>query len=365
MHLDRRRLLVSGSAFLAGGRARSPATATSPLDRLLAAHADVLPERAGAGANHYPMAAEALETLGHEDAIEEAWVRDAQGYAGTLPRGGPIDADARSALGEYGRFGDWLDHFRRELERTSWRAVVAAWAPRLASGIVAATFHGVIRTAHAVRALRREETPARRGELAVGLSYWASRHVELPVREGKAGGAGDLRATLLGLEHPWLDDDTDVPFDAVLARLLDAPIAPPVPVEPPGARAALDELVREASLAFLEMLVLERHRIWLLHTITGPAAIDLLLPDVDGPTARTLVARARQAVVALYAAYGAPYSAGAHLRETPGGWPDLVEQAAGSGSVHTIKLLEALRRFDRGGPDTLYRSVAEQWLEWK
>lgn len=373
MELDRRQLLAAGGALLASGGSglQDPAVA-SPLDRLLVAHADALPERAGAGANHYPMATEALEALGHEAAIEEAWVRGASGYAGEPGRTGALDPRARDALGDYdGRFGDWLDHFRGELVRAPWREVVGPWASRLAPGLVAATFHGLIRTAHAVRALRRADTPARRGELAVGLAYWAARHVELPVREGSPPGPADLRAALQGVEHPWLADTEDVPFDAVLARLQEVALAPPVEPAPPGelpsteVRAQLALLVREAALAFLEMLVQERHRIWLLHTITGPAAIDLLLPEVEAVGARYLVAHARQAVVALHAAYGAPYTPGAHLRTAPGQWPDLIGQAARSGSVHTIKLLEALQRFDPTVGDPLYRSVAAQWLEWK
>ena len=49
------------------------------------------------------------------------------------------------------------------------------------------------------------------------------------------------------------------------------------------------------------MLVLERYRIWMLHTITGPAAVELLLPEVDEAGARALVAYVRQAVVAMVA----------------------------------------------------------------
>ena len=373
MKLDRRQFLATSACVASSGAGASfrDAQQTAPLDLLLVAHADVLPERAGAGANHYPMAAEALEALGHEDAIEDAWRRGAEGYAGELPRVAPIE-DAREPLGAYERFGDWLDFFRRELARAPWRSVVGAWAPRLAPGMVGATFHGLIRSAHAARALRRREGDARRNELAVGLAYWAARYTELPVDERLRGDARSprdgksLRALLTGLEHPWLADDTDVDFFAVVERLTAAPLAPPVALDERDStpRAELDLLVHEAATAFLEMLVLERQRIWLLHTVTGPAAVDLLLPDVDAAGARTLVEHARQAVVALHAAYGAPYTAGAHVRPSPGEWPELTERAAESRSVHTIKLIEALARFDRDG-DPLHRSVAAQWLEWK
>jgi hypothetical protein len=51
------------------------------------------------------------------------------------------------------------------------------------------------------------------------------------------------------------------------------------------------------------------------------------------------------------------------VRASPPAWPELVRRAAESRSVHTVKLLEALGRCDRG-EDPLRRSVAAQWLEW-
>ena len=54
---------------------------------------------------------------------------------------------------------------------------------RLAPGLSAAATHGILRTAHAARALSRRDTPERRGELARGLAYWAVAYEELPARE--------------------------------------------------------------------------------------------------------------------------------------------------------------------------------------
>lgn len=367
MRLDRRQFLATGGLYLAwcGASGRLPVNRRErPLDSLLEAHADVLPERAGAGANHYPMAAEALEALGYESAIEDSWRRGAAGYAGELPRAAAIQ-DPAEALGAYDRYGDWLDYFRGALEHQPWRSVIAAWTPRLAPGISAAAFHGVIRTGHAARALRQGEAAARRSELAAGLAYWASRYIELPMLPGTPTAGESIHAALEGLEHRGPDDRTDVDFDSVMGRLVETPIAPPVTLEAPGTtvQADLDDLVRAATTGFLEMLILERHRIWLLHTITGPAAVGLLLPEVDPAGARKLVAYARQAVVAMYSAFGAPYRARAHVRASPPEWPNLISRAVDSRSVHTIKLIEALVRFDDDG-DSLHRSVAAQWLEW-
>ncbi|MEQ1891865.1 MAG: questin oxidase family protein [Planctomycetota bacterium] len=363
MELDRRRLLVAGGACLTSCAARARHTTDAPetLDLLLEAHADVLPERAGAGANHYPMAAEALVTLGHAQAIEPDWIRGAAGYAGE-ERHGSARLE-RDALGDYGRFADWRAHFRDELARGPWQALVAEQAPRLAPGLSGAAFHGLIRTAHAVRALRERDTPARRGELANGLAYWAARYAELPTNPALVDRPDELERTLTRLTHPWIDDDADVDFSAVDERLARAALAPPVELDDDPA-TELDALVHAAASAFLEMLVQERQRIWLLHTVTGPAAAGLLLPEVDSDGARLLVAHARQAVVALQSAFGAPYTPGAHLRASPPAWPELVQRAVASRSVHSIKLVEALRRQAGADPDPLWRTVAVQWLEW-
>ena len=222
----------------------------------------------------------------------------------------------------------------------------------------------MLRTAHAARALRRHETAARRRELACGLAYWAARHTELPTRPDEPG-AASLQETLRHLEHPWLDDRTPVDFAGVTERLTAAALAPPADLAAagPDPRAALDALVHAAAEGFLEMLVVERHRIWVLHTVTGPAAVGLLLPEVDPAGARALVEYARQAVVALYAAFGEPFAARAHLRTEPPPWPELIQRAADSRSVHTVKLIEALVRFEHPD-DPLFRSVAAQFYEW-
>lgn len=367
VELHRRELLAAGCAYLAacgpcGGRERN-----ARLDRLLEAHANRLPERVGAGANHYPMAAEVLEALGYKADIDDSWIADASLYTGELGRVRAIeeDADVRAALGRYDRFGDLLDFFRAAVESESWRAVVARWTPRLAPAICAAAFHGVIRTGHAVRALRRRDSAARRGELAVGLAFWAARYVELPTT-GRVDGAGEsFDETLAPLSHPWGDDREDIGYFAVVDRLIEMPIALPVTLEEAGAsaEAELDEIVREAATAFLEMLVLERNRLWLLHTVTGPAAVQWLLPEVDRFGARTLVAYARQAVVAMYDAYGEPFTPRAHVRASTDAWPTQIRRAVDSRSVHGIKLIDALVRFERDD-DPLWRSVAAQWFEW-
>lgn len=363
MTLDRRELLAAGGVWLAAcstqPRTRRAVDATR-LDELFAAHAAVLPERAGAGANHYPMAAEALASLGYADSIDADWNEGAARYTGVLPRGAPID-DVAGALGDWGRYGNWLDTFRAELDRDPWRDVLARWVPHVAPGVSAALFHGLIRSAHAVRALRERDTPQRRGELAVGLAYWAARFAPL----SSAPDAPRLSTPLAELTPLWVDEIDDVPFDLVHRRLERQALAPRVSAEdferPAG--AVLERTACEAAELLLEMLVAERHRIWLLHAVTGPAAAALLVPELPARDADRLAAYTRQAVAALWIAFGAPCQPRAHLRDATPSWSECVERAAASGSVHTIKLVEALGRL-RAVDEGLCRSVAAQWFEW-
>ena len=58
--------------------------------------------------------------------------------------------------------------------------VVARWIPTLAGGLTGAAMRGLIRTAHAVRALDGHETPERVEELSRALAYWAARYQALP-----------------------------------------------------------------------------------------------------------------------------------------------------------------------------------------
>ena len=372
MRLSRRDWVVTCGAAIARWRARGRAE-EDPLDRLLEAHAEALPERPGAGANHYPMAAEVLVAMGHAAAIADSWRRGARGYEGEIPREAPLE-DPAAAFGRYDRYGDLLDVYRASLRSDDWRDVVAREVPRLAPGLIGGAFHGLIRTGHAVRALRSSDSPARRRELAVALAYWAARYTELPAPEGASVSGVSLRDLLRRPPDSRLElGEEEVDFFAVTGHVIERAIVPPVRLaETDGAEgatstaiaAALDELVTEAARAFLEMLVLERHRIWLLHTVTAPAAVGLILPELGLSSAARLVANCRQGVVAFYSTFGAPHTPNEHLRETVPAWNDLIDRAAKSGSVHTIKLIDALRRF-AAKDDRLFRSVAAQWFEWE
>jgi len=115
------------------------------MDQALEMFARTGPEYGGGLANHGPMAAEALITLGRSDAVipwVERYKRNLQDPPGARR---PISSeDWREALGDISRVGDWIAFFNREMKAASWRSVLGQWLPRLAPGLVAAGVYGFL-----------------------------------------------------------------------------------------------------------------------------------------------------------------------------------------------------------------------------
>jgi hypothetical protein len=129
----------------------------------------------GVAPNHGPMAAEALIALGRDDVVV-AWAdRYRRKLDAMPPATSPITAGGwAQALGAIDRFGDWVAFFRAQLDETPWRVVFREWIRRLLPATPSAGGHGLIRTAHALRALVDAETALRVEELGVALAYWAA-----------------------------------------------------------------------------------------------------------------------------------------------------------------------------------------------
>jgi hypothetical protein len=244
--------------------------------------------------NHGPMACETLAFLGFEDEID-GWARRftevvGEGPQPTEPLGGR-SFDWRGALGDYKRLPEWIGYFERGIAADGWQRVVGVWVPRLVPGMATVLFHGLIRTAHAVRAVDAVETSPRKAELARALGYWAARFQPgRPVTDVEAVG------------------------DAVHA-------------------------VREAAAHGARQYVVDPN-IFNLHGVTGAMAVDLLVGHIAPEAGVTASAHLR-------AEHGALYHApdpGVSLDEVSG-WDDgLARSAARSRDAHQVKLVEACRR---------------------
>ena len=319
------------------------------------------PEYAGRLANHGPMAAEALVVLARPDAVVP-WV---EGYRKRLyehPSGThPIDPKAwREALGDGARVGDWIVFFGRQVEERPWKEVLAEWVPRLAPGVIAAAFHGVIRTGHAVRSLDARETRARRRELAEGLGYWAATYEALPEAPGTAG-HGTPSGAIPNVAS--LPADRQIHTGNITDRLAPLERFPPFAgvagmVDTNGdASAFISNLTETFASVYLEN-VPPGSVITYIHAVTGPSAIRLLLPHLDANARSALLRYGWQGASALYAASGGKWTGPLAAPASKISRDDLVDQAVATGDEHAIKFTEACLREYALNPKPVYLGAA-------
>ena len=323
------------------------------------------PEYAGKLANHGPMAAQALVALERPDAVVP-WVETYRKRLLAHPGGiRPIDpAGWREALGDNDRVGDWIVLFRRELEERPWKVVLAEWTARLSPGVVAAAFHGAIRTAHGVRSLEAQETPARVRELAEGLGYWAATYNALPesLSPAKPPAGRKPSAAIAGV--PILPRDKQISYGNITDRLQPLDTFPPFAgvadaVDPSGDTSAFMSDLTETFAGVYLASVTRGTLITFIHGVTGPAAVRTLLPYVSPEEQRRLTRYTWQACASFSSSAGGkvapPPSGGATLPSRE----ELTERALATGDEHAIKFAEACFREYALNPKPVYILAAK------
>ncbi|MEW1902108.1 questin oxidase family protein [Streptomyces sp. NPDC086147] len=323
-------------------------------------------------ANHGPMGAEALALLGQTDEVAR-WVgryRKAMEHheppAARFALDPADESSWRPALGAFRRAGDWERLFLRELAGGPWREVLAHWWPRLLPGLFAGLTHGVIRTAHAVRGLDAAgdgATALQRGELARGLAYWAARYRELPGRP-RLRGTHELSEAVAALPRVPLDGpagpDTGRHRLDMLAEL-------------PGYGDSLEALApRQASRLLSEMTAQfadvylghpEVYPVPLVHGVTAPAAVRLVLPHLPPALHEPTLARLWQvqsAFLLVFTSDRRDEGTDAWRSDSPDLPPldELGARAAEHGDEHVIKFTEACLREYALRPDPRYPAAA-------
>jgi len=289
-------------------------------------------------------------------------IRRITGTISAPPPREAIDATAenwRAALGDFARASDWLDHFRRALAEQPWQAVMRLWVPRLMDGYAGGLTHGLIRTAHAVRAMPGGDAPGdrERNELAHGLAYWAASY---------RCSAGDA------------DREGTQPLGAALQALPrgdGADIAPTI--ESLEATPDIDAAISRHTASFARLLLAHDEfapvpTIQLVHSITAPRSMrDLLpfLPPARGAWAYRRLWQVSAAILArLTKTPEAPETAIA-IAAPKLSRDELIDRAVAHRDDHVIKLTEACLAEDERRPDPVYRAAAEAILEripaWK
>jgi hypothetical protein len=310
-------------------------------------------------ANHGPMGAEALAVLGHGDAVA-GWV---EGYRTAMPHHEPpaprfaLDAadesSWRGALGAFDRAGDWEKLFRAELADQSWRDVLTRWWPRLLPGLSAGLTHGLIRTAHAVRSLAGAVEPGKlqTTELARGLAYWAARYRELP-GQARLQGTKNLADAVAGVVRAPVEEKF-VPGAGVAARRLanlgnfpDYYEALGV-VAPQRTQWMVSEMTAEFAGVYLAHP--EVFPVPLIHGVTAPAALRLVLPhlpdELHEPSLAALWQMHTAFLVAFTSDRGKEADAFSQAEQTDvPPFDELAARAVEHGDEHVIKFTEACQR---------------------
>lgn len=338
------------------------------LDRL-AGHAFV----DGPGfACHGTMGAQALTSLGAGERVP-AWV---DAYVAAHP---PVDAPPprstihgadrtgwQEALGDFSRARDWLELFERELADEPWRAVVRRWAPRLVPGCAGGLTHGLLRTAHAVRAMQDVPVPSNlmRRELAFGLASWAAWFRELPGDVGFRGrlAVSEVVAALAEGDQAWTPVEA-----ATFARIDEVPdFSASVSAlgRPPGDLSdALSDLTAIASSLLIANP--ESPPPGLVHALTPVSAVRTLLPFLEASIDQVIPALVKvTAGLAVGFAHRRPSPADTGAQ--PGAPPDaalLSARAAAHADPHVIKLTDACLREHAIRPDPVYLHAAWSYVE--
>ncbi len=373
---------VSRRRFLRQAAAAASATCVAPLlpatpgqpkggmrgpeaiEDALALLAPTGPEYAGRLANHGPMAAEALVDLARPDAVVP-WVEKYKKRLRDHPGGTrPIDPKRwREALGENDRVGDWIVLFRREVEERPWKVMLADWIPRLSPGVVAAAFHGAIRTAHAVRNLEATETPARRRELAEGLGYWAATYNALPESTPSAKPPAGRKPSEAVTSVPLLPPERRISYGNIVERLSPLDEFPPFAsvadaVDASGDPNAFLTDVTETFAGVYLASVPPGSVITFLHGVTGPTAVRTLLPFISSEEQHRLVRYTWQAAASFLSSNGGKTIPKLPSDKLPSR-DELADRAIATGDEHAIKFTEACFREYARNPKPVYVLAAK------
>jgi hypothetical protein len=319
------------------------------LDGALESLAGAGPDLKNGLTNHAPMVVEALCALDRADAVEP-WLDPYREQLLPWPaRQRRIEAaDSREALGRPERAGDWRDFFADELAEAAWPEVLERWCARLAPAFCASATHGLIRVAHAIRALEQAATPARLRELGDALASWTSTYQTLPT--DLASPAAPLPPAEAIAEVPRVPPEARRFAGTITSSLEALADFPPFAGVIAQARLDGDPAARAGELA--ETMAAVAHAnlrdplttIVFVHGVTSTVALRSLLPRLAPATAQALLRYGWQTGCALYAAFGDRAPARepvAPPAETP---EALVARAIESRDEHAIKLAEACLR---------------------
>jgi hypothetical protein len=339
------------------------------LDRLDSYHYLVMP---GPFACHGPMGAETLSTLGYNHLVG-TWVEEYKsrhqplGPFATVERIDPADRRSwQAALGDITRVSDWAALFHAELTDDAWPAVVRRWLPWLLPGCAGGLTHGLIRVAHAVRALTGDSKPSQLllAELAKALALWAGAFTLLPGRPLLQGPLTleEAISKLPRPKDPWL------PIEAgTFARIHELEEFPSVveALRPPDlADQALSDLSIRSCQVMLNNPALDL--IPLVHTLTPIAAVRILQPHIPLIPTEIIYAQlwhVNAGILCGFTPAQTPPEATNSDRNEPPPLSEIIAQAVEHQDPHVLKFTEACAREYALRPDPTFLLAAQTLLK--
>jgi hypothetical protein len=319
-------------------------------------------EMVGGMPNHGPMAVEALAALGRGP-MAARWADGYRRQLLAMPESiSPLTGETwREALGAIDRIGDWVVYFRAQLAEASWQSVFDEWIGRLLAGVITAGTHGLIRTAHALRALDDGQTQLRIEELGVALAYWAAYYRELPDTPNLKGTLSFGEAVdrvprfSRGRETPGMPRQLVLQVISSHAKELSEAVN--AATEPDSQEGAISAITEAGARLYLANGT--RHPVIFIHTVTAPAALRILLPHLPTELQKVALSRTWQAVTAWVAAYGDEIPVDYDEALLPEA--EIVERSIETGDPHAIKFAEACVREFHYNPNPVYLMAAQDW----
>jgi hypothetical protein len=301
------------------------------------------PEYGGGLANHLPMALRALAALGAPPAHVSAFTERSLRHLDPLRTGGPevTDANWQSFVNDRGAFAGMLRHFEASLARDGRDAVLARALPVLMPGLCGHAFHGLIRTAYAIRF----DDPH---ELAHGLAYWCMEAAPLaPLSAGKGREADPLAVLATVRASPELCRASPR-GGFIVARMQHAAARPGFGDAVAALAIGDDTLARLGEAMARVYAAAPSDGLTALHAVTGAHAYRVVEPHFVAAGGDRDLARAYlwQSLLAGTISDGAPDPSRAPSAEPPG-WDSIAAEAAARFDDHDVKLADSAREEER------------------
>lgn len=326
--------------------------------RALGAIEALSPEYGPGFTDHAPMCIEALERL-DPSALGPF-------LAAYTPRLRPLAKEPDPSL------ADFPERAARELaaiERVgTFEALRVALEEHLSRHVAGAAFHGILRVAHAARALGRADAPEWRRELARGLAYARLRGEALPQRPSEPAPSDgiDVAEALRALSPPA---DALAYDPGMITPILAGRAAAHPELAAVSARVRSAEDPRERAHTLREeaarLLALGEHHpgntFTLLHGVTGMDAVCALVALVPEATGRMLVREATHALLCMRVAFVGALDGGVAATSAEP-FDALRARAVESLQDHSLKLAAALLEAERARPSELHAKALARWL---